>query len=155
MANLNAMELAAEIVTSFVSNNSVPRGELAALIETVHAAVTRLEMGGIAATAIDPPTPAVSIRKSVAPDYLICLEDGKRFKSMRRHLAMLGMTPEQYRAKWNLPSTYPMVAPNYTAQRSTLAKKIGLGQKRKKALAAAPLTSASASKRGRLRKATA
>jgi predicted transcriptional regulator len=73
----------------------------------------------------------VPIRKSVTPDYLICLDDGKRFKSLRRHLGVLGLTPEQYREKWKLPSDYPMVAPNYAAQRSTLAKKIGLGQKRK------------------------
>jgi predicted transcriptional regulator len=73
----------------------------------------------------------VPIRKSVTPDYLICLDDGKRFKSLRRHLGVLGLTPEQYREKWKLPSDYPMVAPNSAAQRSTLAKKIGLGQKRK------------------------
>jgi predicted transcriptional regulator len=78
----------------------------------------------------------VSIRKSVTPDYLICLDDGKRFKSLRRHLAILGMTPEQYRAKWNLPGDYPMVASNYAAQRSALAKSIGLGQLRKKPVAA-------------------
>jgi len=128
VATSNPIDLAAEIVTSFVSNNSLPRGELPALIEVVHAAVSRLtERGDVAPAVIDAPAPAVSIRKSVTPDYLICLEDGKRFKSMRRHLAMLGMTPEQYRAKWNLPSTYPMVAPNYTAQRSALAKNSGFG----------------------------
>jgi len=137
VAKLNAIELAAEIVTSFVSNNSVPRGELPALIQAVYAAVTRLVAGGeTAATAIVPPTPAVSIRKSVTPDYLICLEDGKRFKSLRRHLTTLGMTPDVYRAKWDLPPTYPMVAPNYAAQRSELAKKLGLGQLRGKSLAA-------------------
>jgi predicted transcriptional regulator len=74
---------------------------------------------------------AVPVRKSVTPDYLICLEDGKRFTSLRRHLRLLGLTPEQYREKWKLPSDYPMVAPNYAAQRSALAKKIGLGRKRK------------------------
>ena len=120
--------MAADIVTSFIANNSVARGELPALIEAVHAAVKSLaERREVAAPAIDSPAPAVSIRKSVTPDYLICLEDGKRFRSMRRHLAILGMTPEQYRAKWNLPSTYPMVAPNYAAQRSTLAKNSGFG----------------------------
>jgi predicted transcriptional regulator len=134
----NPIDLAAEIVTSFVSNNCVPRGELPALIEAVHAAVKRLADGGeVAPAAIDPPTPAVSIRKSVTPDYLICLEDGKRFKSLRLHLTMHGMTPEQYRAKWDLPSTYPMVAPNYAAQRSALAKKIGFGL-REKPIAATP-----------------
>jgi predicted transcriptional regulator len=119
----NPIDLAAEIVTSFVSNNSVPRDELPALIEAVHAAVKRLADGGeVAPAAIDPPTPAVSIRKSVTPDYLICLEDGKRFKSLRLHLTMHGMTPEQYRAKWDLPSTYPMVAPNYRKQLRAVSK---------------------------------
>ncbi len=136
---MNPIEQAAEIVTSFISNNSLPRGELPSLIEAVHAAVKTLAEGGeVAAAVIDPPAPPVSIRKSVTPDYLICLEDGKRFKSLRKHLAALGMTPEQYRAKWNLPSTYPMVAPNYAAQRSALAKTIGLGQLRRKPVAAPP-----------------
>ena len=131
VATLNPIELAAEIVAAFVSNNSLPRAELAAVIETVHATVKRLAEGAeVAPAVIDAPAPAVSIRKSVTPDYLICLEDGKRFKSLRRHLAKLGMTPEQYRAKWDLPSTYPMVAPNYAAQRSALARAIGLGQMR-------------------------
>lgn len=128
MATSNPIDVSAEIVKSFITNNSVPRGELPALIEAVYVAVKRLaERSEAAAPAINPQAPAVSIHKSVTPDYLICLEDGKRFKSMRRHLTMLGMTPEQYRAKWNLPSTYPMVAPNYTAQRSTLAKNLGFG----------------------------
>ena len=97
---------------AFVANNAVPRADLSALFEGLHSAVKRLADGGeVAPAAIDPPAPAVSIRKSITPDYLICLEDGKRFKSLRRHLATHGMTPEQYRAKWNLPSTYPMVAP--------------------------------------------
>ena len=138
MATVNPIELAAEIVTAFVSKNAVPRGELPALIEAVHAAVKRLAEGGeVAGAVIDPPTPAVSFRKSVTPDYLICLEDGKRFKSLRRHLATLGMTPEQYRAKWSLPSDYPMVAPNYAAQRSALAKNSGVGL-REKPIAAVP-----------------
>ena len=139
MTTSNPIDLAAEIVTSFVSNNSVPRGELASLIEAVHAAVKRLADGGeVAPATIDPPpAPAVSIRKSVTPDYLICLKDGKRFKTLRGHLATLGMTPEQYRAKWSLPSDYPMVAPNYAAQRSALAKSLGLGQLRQRPVATA------------------
>jgi predicted transcriptional regulator len=138
VATSNPIDLAAEIVTSFISNNSVPRGDLPALIEAVHAAVKRLaEPGEVAAAVIDPPAPPVSIRKSVTPDYLICLEDGKRFKSLRRHLTALGMTAEQYRAKWSLPSTYPMIAPNYRAERSALAKNIGLGL-REKPVAAPP-----------------
>ena len=139
MAILKPIELATEIVTAFVSNNSLPRGELAALLESVHAAVQRLAAGAeVAPVVTEALTPAVSIRKSVTPEYLICLDDGKRFKSLRRHLATLGMTPEQYREKWDLPSTYPMVAPNYAAQRSALAKAAGLGQLREKTADAAP-----------------
>jgi uncharacterized protein YeaO (DUF488 family) len=115
-------------MVAFVANNAVPRADLPALFEGLHSALKRLADGGeVAPAAIDPPAPAVSIRRSVTPDYLICLDDGKRFKSLRRHLATLGMTPEQYRAKWNLPSTYPMVAPNSTARRSAFAKNIGFG----------------------------
>jgi predicted transcriptional regulator len=91
--------------------------------------------GGTAApTATEPEvlTPAVPIRKSINPDFLVCLDDGRKFKSLKRHLASLGMTPDQYRAKWNLPADYPMVASNYAATRSALAKKIGLGQNRKR-----------------------
>ena len=138
MATSDPIELATEIMVAFVANNAVPRADLPALFEGLHSALKRLADGGeVAPAAIDPPAPAVSIRKSVTPDYLICLEDGKRFKSLRRHLAMLGMTPEQYRTKWNLPSTYPMVAPNYAAQRSALAKNIGFGL-REKPVAAPP-----------------
>ena len=138
MATSDPIELAADILSAFVSRNSVPRAELPALIEGLHAAVQRLANGEVAPPVIEPPTPAVSIRRSVTPDYLICLDDGRQFKSLRRHLGSLGMTPEQYRQKWNLPSDYPMVASNYAAQRSALAKTIGLGQLRKKAVAAVP-----------------
>ena len=148
-------EMAAEIVAAFVSKNAVPRSELPALFETVHAAVKRLAEGGAVAPAdIETPAPAVSIRKSVTPDYLICLDDGLKFKSLRRHLSKLGMTPEQYRSKWNLPFDYPMVAPNYAAQRSELAKKVGLGQLRKKAVIAPPAP-AGKTRAGPSRKATA
>ena len=142
MATSDPIELATEIMVAFVANNAVPRADLPALFEGLHSALKRLADGGeVAPVAIEPPTPAVSIRKSVTPDYLICLEDGKRFKSLRRHLATLGMTPEQYRAKWNLPSTYPMVAPNSTAQRSAFAKNIGFGL-REKPIAAPPASAA-------------
>ncbi|MGA2496007.1 MAG: MucR family transcriptional regulator [Roseiarcus sp.] len=125
--------LAAEIVSAYVVHNSLPWAELPALIQSVHAALTKNAGGAATPNATEPaaPAPAVSTRKSVTPDYLICLDDGRKFKSLRRHLATLGMTPEQYRAKWSLPNDYPMVAPNYAAQRSALAKKIGLGQFRK------------------------
>lgn len=141
MVASDAVEVVAEIVAAFVSYNSLSIGELPALIESVHAAVQGFgKPGEVGAT--DPPSPAVSTRKSVTPDYLICLEDGKRFKSMRRHLALLGMTPEQYRAKWDLPPTYPMVAPNYAAQRSTMAKSIGFGHWREKPVATEPASRA-------------
>ncbi len=136
MAKSNPVELAAEIVAAFVSNNPLPKGELPALIHALHSAVERITAGPQSAPPqVEAKTPAVPIRKSITPDFLICLDDGKRFKSLRRHLAGLGLTPEQYREKWNLPSDYPMVAPNYAAQRSALAKKIGLGQGRGKASA--------------------
>jgi predicted transcriptional regulator len=139
VATSDPIELAAEILTAFVANNSVPRAELAALFEGLHAALKRLaNRGEVAPAVIETPEPAVSIRKSVTPDYLICLDDGRQFKSLRRHLTKLGMTPEQYRLKWNLPGDYPMVASNYAAQRSALAKSLGLGQLRKKPVAAVP-----------------
>jgi predicted transcriptional regulator len=123
-SNPNPIELAAEIVTSFVSNNSLPRNELPALIEVVHAAVSRLaERREVVEAIIDAPAPAVSIRESITPDYLICLDDGKRFKSLRRHLTILGMTSEQYRAKWNLlptiPWSRPIMRPNHRRWRRT------------------------------------
>jgi predicted transcriptional regulator len=134
MAKSNPVELAAEIVSAFVSYNPVPKSELLSLIESVHSAVERLEKGPESAPPqIEAKAPAVPIRRSITPDFLICLDDGRRFKTLRRHLAGLGLTPTQYREKWNLPSDYPMVAPNYAAQRSALAKKIGLGQIPRKA----------------------
>jgi predicted transcriptional regulator len=132
--NINPVELAAGIVAAFVSHNSLPVAELPALIASVDAALRRLATGAPAAAPVEEkPEPAVSVRKSITPDYLVCLDDGKKFKSLRRHLATLGMTPDDYRTKWGLPADYPMVAPNYAAQRSNLAKQMGLGQARKKA----------------------
>jgi predicted transcriptional regulator len=128
------VSLAAEVVAAFVSHNSVPVAELPVLIGSVHAALAGIEAGKTnpVSQAPGPLTPAVSVRKSISPDYLICLDDGRRFKSLKRHIGQLGMTPDQYRAKWGLPSDYPMVAPNYAATRSALAKKSGLGQQRGK-----------------------
>lgn len=126
--------LAAEVVSAFVGHNSLPVSELPGLITSVHAALVKIS-GGTGVTAAAEPevlTPAVPVRKSITPDYLICLDDGRKFKSLKRHLASLGMTPDQYRAKWNLAPDYPMVASNYAATRSALAKKIGLGQNRKR-----------------------
>ena len=134
MGASSPIELAAEIVAAFISNNPVPKGELPSLIHAVHTAVVKLAAGPESAQPqIEEKTPAVPIRKSITPDFLICLDDGKQFKSLRRHLARLGLTPEQYREKWNLPADYPMVAPNYAAQRSALAKQFGLGQILRKA----------------------
>jgi predicted transcriptional regulator len=128
MAASVPIELAAEIVAAFVSNNPLPKSDLPALIHAMHAAVASLSTEAKSAPQIEAKEPAVPIRKSITPDFLICLEDGKRFKSLRRHLGILGLTPHQYREKWKLPSDYPMVAPNYAAQRSAMAKKIGLGR---------------------------
>jgi len=131
VADSNSIELAAEVVVAFIANNPVPRSELPALIHAVHSAVERLGKGREnAPPQVELKAPAVSLRKSLTQDYLICLEDGKRFKSLRRHLKLHGLTPEQYREKWKLPTDYPMVAPNYAALRSAMAKKIGLGQMR-------------------------
>ena len=141
MATSDLIELAANILSAFVSRNSVPRAELPALFEGLHASLNRLGSGEVAPAVVEPPTPVVPVRKSVTPDYLICLDDGRRFKSLRRHLTALGMTPEQYRQKWNLPSDYPMVASNYAAQRSELAKNIGFGL-REKPIAAPPASAA-------------
>ncbi|MBJ6124040.1 MucR family transcriptional regulator [Microvirga splendida] len=127
----NYIELAAGIVSAFVTNNSVPASELPSLIGSVHAALQNI--GQPAGTQEEAkPTPAVSVKKSITPDFLISLEDGKQYKSLKRHLGKLGLTPEAYREKWGLPREYPMVAPNYAAQRSELAKSMGLGQKRRK-----------------------
>ena len=126
-----SLELAANIISAFVVRNAVPPSDLPALIQSIHGALTKLDGAPVvvAAPPGPPPAPAVSVRKSVTPDYLICLEDGKKFKSMKRHLSKLGLTPDQYRAKWNLPADYPMVAPNYAARRSEMALKNGLGRK--------------------------
>jgi predicted transcriptional regulator len=121
--------MAAEVVAAFVSNNPLPKGELPALFQTIHDALMGLSVAvENAAPKEEPKQPAVSIRKSVTPEYLICLEDGKKFKSLKRHLGTHGLTPDQYRAKWKLPADYPVVASNYAATRSALAKAIGLGQ---------------------------
>ena len=149
-----SIELAAEIVAAFVANNSLPISELPALIHSVHAALTGVASGSAnAAPPVEKKEPAVSIRKSITPDYLVCLDDGKKFKSLRRHLGTLGLTPDEYRAKWSLPADYPMVAPNYAARRSELAKQIGLGQMRKNAAPRQKASAAAPTKRGRPAKA--
>jgi predicted transcriptional regulator len=120
------IELTADIVSAYVSNNSVPASELPALINDVHAALSRVVGGAAPVVPMEAPKPAIA-------DFLICLEDGKKFKSLKRHLrTQYNMSPEQYREKWGLPPDYPMVAPNYAEARSQLAKKMGLGQQRRK-----------------------
>ena len=126
------IELATDIVSAYVSNNSVGAGELPILIKDVYGALTRVTNPEAHVPATNA-KPAVSIKKSITPDYIICLEDGKKFKSLKRHLrTQYGLSPEQYREKWGLASDYPMVAPNYAAARSRLAKQMGLGQQRAK-----------------------
>jgi predicted transcriptional regulator len=131
-ANGNFIELTAEIVSAYVSNNTVPAGEISSLINQVHAALAR-----VSGKSGDSPSellrPAVSVKKSITPEHIVCLEDGKKFKSLKRHLrTQYNMTPEQYREKWGLGTDYPMVAPNYAAARSQLAKQMGLGQQRRR-----------------------
>ena len=126
------IELTAEIVSAYVSNNSVPAGDLQSLISQVHSALTRVSSGHADAPN-EPLKPAVSVKKSITADHIVCLEDGKKFKSLKRHLrTQYSMTPEQYREKWSLAPDYPMVAPNYAAARSQLAKQMGLGQQRRR-----------------------
>ncbi|MGX7706752.1 MucR family transcriptional regulator [Methylobacterium sp. Gmos1] len=126
--------LTADVVSAYVANNSVPAADLAGLIGTVHTAF--LGLGQPAAKEVEKPVPLMPIKKTVTPDYLISLEDGRQYKSLKRHLSTRGLTPEEYRRKWGLPHDYPMVAANYAAQRSELAKSIGLGRGRNVAAAA-------------------
>jgi len=127
----NHIELAAEIVSAYVSNNSVPATELSTLLSDVHAAIVRVSTGTVVA-APEAAKPAVPPKKSITNDYIVCLEDGRKFKSLKRHLrTQYNMSPEQYREKWALPADYPMVAPAYAKARSALAKQMGLGQQRR------------------------
>ncbi|GJE60746.1 MucR family transcriptional regulator [Methylobacterium trifolii] len=153
------IELAVDIVSAYVSNNPVPSTELALLIRAVHASLSNLE----AATAneepaVEKPT-AAQIRKSITPEHLVSFEDGKTYKTLRRHLTKLGLSPEAYRTKWGLPVDYPLTSPNYSAQRSELARTLGLGQQRKMGATKAAVTAESVSeapkKSGRPRKAPA
>jgi len=126
------IELAADIVSAYVSNNVVAVGDLPQVIADVHAALARIS-GGEPGAQLEPQKPAVSPKKSITPEHIVCLEDGKKFKSLKRHLRThYDLSPEEYREKWGLPADYPMVAPNYAAARSALAKKMGLGQQRRR-----------------------
>ena len=149
----NTIDLAADIVSAFVSNNSVPLADLPALIGNVHAALSKVATGPTEQPAGEQQQPAVPIKKSVQPDFIVCLEDGKKFKSLKRHLrTVYDLTPEQYRSKWGLPAGYPMVAPNYAAARSELAKQMGLGARRRKTPEPEPVQPAAPAK-GRRKKA--
>jgi len=131
-ANNALVGLVADIVSAYVSNNRVPTADLPNLIATTHAAITGLGAESAALAIEEKPTPAVTIKNSITADYIVCLENGKKFKSLKRHLrSAYGMTPEEYRARWGLPVDYPMVAPSYAEARSSLAKKMGLGQQRR------------------------
>jgi len=126
--NPQLLEMTADIVSAYVGNNTVAAETLPSLIASIHAALSGVTAGP-AEPEPEPKEPAVPIRKSINPDFLICLEDGRKFKSLKRHLrTKYDMSPEEYRAKWNLPKDYPMVAPNYAKARSELAKQMGLGQ---------------------------
>ncbi len=128
----NYIELTAGIVSAYVSNNSVAAAEIPTLIGQIHSALVRVSNGQSEA-ANEAAKPAIAVKKSITPDYIVCLEDGKKFKSLKRHLrTQYNMTPEHYREKWGLPPDYPMVAPNYAEARSQLAKQMGLGQQRKR-----------------------
>ncbi len=126
----NYIELAADIVSAYVSNNSVPASDLPALIQEVHAALSQV-MNGSAPPEAEALKPAVPTKKSVTSEFIVCLEDGRKFKSLKRHLrTQYNMSPDEYREKWGLTADYPMVAPAYAKARSNLAKQMGLGQQR-------------------------
>jgi predicted transcriptional regulator len=131
-SNSHFIELAADIVSAYVSNNSVPASDLPSLINDVHSALLRVTSG----TVIPPsetPKPAVPTKKSITSEFIVCLEDGRKFKSLKRHLrTQYNMSPDEYREKWGLAPDYPMVAPNYAKARSNLAKEMGLGQQRRR-----------------------
>jgi predicted transcriptional regulator len=126
------IELTADVISAYVSNNPVPVSELPSLIAQVHQALAGVALAGGTSPKGEPQKPAVNPKRSVHDEYIICLEDGKKFKSLKRHLTThYGLSPDEYRAKWDLPGDYPMVAPAYAAARSALAKKMGLGRKAK------------------------
>ena len=148
VASSPTLEYAAKIVSAHISNNSVQASDLPALIQQVYTALSTV--GLVPAQAAEKLEPAVPPKKSVFPDYIVCLEDGKKLKMLKRHLmTSYKLTPEAYRERWGLPSNYPMVAPSYAEKRSTLAKSIGLGRKPKAVDAEAPVEAAKPAKRGR------
>ena len=129
-SELNYVELTADVVAAYVANNAVQKGDIAGLIATVHSSLVGLNRPAGPAPA-ERPVPPVPVKKSIGDDFIISMEDGRRYKSLKRHLNGRGLTPEQYREKWGLPIDYPMVAPSYARQRSELAKSMGLGRQRR------------------------
>jgi predicted transcriptional regulator len=127
--SLVSLDHVVEIVAAYVSHNAVGMTDLTKVIGDVHRAIVQLATGATVEPVVAL-VPAVSIRQSIKPDFIVCLEDGKKFKSLKRHLTLLGMTPDEYRAKWGLPADYPMVAATYATARSQIAKATGLGRKR-------------------------
>ena len=126
----SVLEMASEIVSAYLRHNTLPAGRVPEFIHSVHKSLSEIDKGAVNLEE-QPPKPAVPIRRSITPDHVICLEDGKKLKMLKRHLrSTYNMSPDEYRSKWNLPPDYPMVAPNYAARRSELAKKSGLGLKR-------------------------
>ena len=124
------LELAAQIVAAYVGNNSVPQADIPRLISDIYKSLEGISTGEQPKALAVEPKPAINARKSITPDFLVCLEDGKKFKSLKRHLrSHYNLSPEQYREKWGLPADYPMVAPNYAMARSSLAKRMGLGKR--------------------------
>jgi predicted transcriptional regulator len=129
--NEQALTITAQIASAYLHNNTVPLNDVSKVLQSIYDTVSGLGKRSAPAIETKPPVPAVPIKKSVADEYLVCLEDGRKLKTLKRHLrASYNMTPEEYRAKWNLPPDYPMVAPNYAQQRSALAKALGLGTDR-------------------------
>jgi predicted transcriptional regulator len=133
IGNSSPLSLTTKVVTAFVRKNSLPSAEILPLIASVHSALTRLATAAVEPEAPVALTPAVPVRNSVTPDYLICLDSGKKFQALKRHLHTLGMTPQQYREKWGLPADYPMVAPSYSARRAEIARQTDLGHRGRKA----------------------
>jgi len=133
MDNKNALiDMTAEIVSAYVGNNEISAAELPSLIQQVYGSLADVSQG-VVISENEPLKPAISVKRSVSSDFIVCLEDGKKFKSLKRHLrAQYDMSPDEYRVKWGLPKDYPMVAPNYAQARSNLAKQMGLGQKSKR-----------------------
>lgn len=130
-SNDDLVQMTTQIVTSYISRNTVPTDQLGSVIQAIHGALRSVGSTQAAAPAPVPAKPAVPIRRSIQPDFIVCLEDGKKLKMLKRHLrTTYNLSPEEYRAKWGLPADYPMVAPNYAEQRSAFAKKIGLGKAR-------------------------